>query len=69
MPCAKRNAEFALEYLKREGIPCVAKSTGGSQARQVKFFPYSGAVKHRFVANDVQVDTKPVTVANDVEMF
>ncbi|MEM9970253.1 MAG: chemotaxis protein CheD, partial [Pseudomonadota bacterium] len=63
------NAEFALEYLEREGIPCLAKSTGGNQARQVRFFPHTGKVKHRYVAENPDPPKARAVELNDVELF
>ena len=65
----RRNAAFATTYLEREGIPIVAKSTGGHQARQVKFSPYSGVVKHRLVSAQIApVETRKLAT-NEVELF
>ena len=64
-----RNARFAIGYLEREGIVCDAVSTGGDSARQVKFWPESGAAKQRLV-RDAPVILRPVVIeANDVELF
>lgn len=66
-----RNAAFARDFLRAEGIPCVAESLGGTRARQVRFWPYSGRVQHRFVGeaavrDEIPARSKP---ANDVEFF
>ena len=37
-----KNAEFALEFLRLEGIPCMANSLGGERARRVRFWPLTG---------------------------
>lgn len=37
-----RNAQFALDYLRAEGIPVVAQDLGGIHPRKVAFFPLSG---------------------------
>lgn len=39
------NAQFAIDFLTREGIPCVSKSLGGKKARRVQFNPYTGAAR------------------------
>lgn len=39
------NAAFAIDFLEREGIPCVSKSIGGNQARRVQFAPVTGAAR------------------------
>jgi chemotaxis protein CheD len=40
----ERNAEFALDYLKRENIRVLAQNLGGDEASKVYFFPYTGRV-------------------------
>lgn len=63
-----RNATFARCFLVSEGIPCDAESTGGSKARNIRFWPESGRVRQRFVEEAPEVVlVKPV--ANDVELF
>ncbi|MCK9284338.1 MAG: chemotaxis protein CheD [Rhodocyclaceae bacterium] len=39
----ERNAEFAVEWLEREGIPLVARDFGGAWSRKVIFSARSGA--------------------------
>ncbi len=67
------NANFILEYLTAEGIPCLGKSLGGSAARQIRFFPAEGRVMQRTVAAAPEVVEKarPPEVAerNGVELF
>lgn len=41
------NSAFTLEFLARENIECVAQSLGGQSARQLVFWPHSGAVRQR----------------------
>jgi chemotaxis protein CheD len=36
---SQSNIDFALEYLKLEGIPITASDVGGHQARKIYFFP------------------------------
>lgn len=42
MAIGQRNAEFAKEWLKREGIPLVAQDFGGAWSRKVIFTPQGG---------------------------
>ena len=64
-----RNATFVLNFLRHEDIACDAESTGGDCARQLKFWPESGAAKQRLVRN-APIMHKPVQAAtNDVELF
>lgn len=41
----KRNIDFALDYLAREGLSVVAQDVGGEFPRKVLYFPDTGAVK------------------------
>lgn len=42
MAIGQRNAEFAREWLDREGIPLVASDFGGAWSRKVIFTPING---------------------------
>lgn len=42
MAIGQRNAEFAREWLEREGIPLVASDFGGAWSRKVVFTPLNG---------------------------
>ena len=37
-----KNAAFATEFLKAEGIPCIAQSMGGDRGRRIRFWPTTG---------------------------
>ena len=52
------NAEFAHDFLRIEGIPCLAESLGGTQARRVTFHPVSGRARQLLIPN-TQVDETP----------
>ena len=41
----RNNADFALDFLMRESIPCVAQSLGGDKARRIQFTPTTGAAR------------------------
>lgn len=43
------NCAFTLDYLKRENIPCVSQSLGRDVARQLQFWPVTGAARQRIV--------------------
>jgi len=64
-----RNARFAVNYLAREGIACDAASIGGDFARQVRFWPESGAAKQRLVRDAPVVHRSVIVKTNDVELF
>jgi chemotaxis protein CheD len=42
MAIGQRNAEFAKEWLEREGIPLAAQDFGGAWSRKVLFTPDTG---------------------------
>ncbi|MEM0948530.1 MAG: chemotaxis protein CheD [Pseudomonadota bacterium] len=67
----ERNAAFAFEYLRIEGIPCHSSSVGGTQARQIRFWPENGRVRQRFVreaeAPSVQLNV-PLS-SNEMELL
>jgi len=65
-----RNAEFVRDFLRREGIACVAQSLGGTSARRVEFWPETGRARQRMVAQ-TPVPEMPVKVeaSSDVELF
>ncbi len=52
----ERNARYALEYLKAEGINVAAQNLGGSFARKLYFFPSTGHVMMRKL-KDLSNDT------------
>ncbi|MEL6170016.1 MAG: chemotaxis protein CheD [Pseudomonadota bacterium] len=65
-----RNVTFVDEFLEAERIPVMARSTGGHQARQVRFWPGSGRARQRLApqsdVREMQVGARP---ANEVELF
>lgn len=50
------NARFAKTYLETEGIPCLAESLGGTNARRVLFRPATGHVRQMLVVNTELVE-------------
>ncbi len=69
------NAEFARSFLADEGIPCLAESTGGTQARRIRFWPTSGRVKQLLVTSDAAQTEAPKPAAppkpatHDITLF
>jgi chemotaxis protein CheD len=72
------NAQFALEFLKDEGVAHVGGSLGGSQARRVEFWPVSGRARQVLLQdrqNVFETETRftrpaPVGVpSDDLELF
>lgn len=51
----RRNIDFVLDYLTRDGLSVIAQDLGGDHPRKVLYFPDTGAIKMRrlrAVAND-----------------
>ena len=68
----RTNAEFALEFLDREGIPCVSQSIGGDLARRVQFTPATGAARQLQIAGAGQVIEpvqRRVAPASEITLF
>ena len=67
------NAEFAQEFLRREGIVVMREDLGGTNARRVDFRPASGQIRCRTVedrlAPPVTPTTRPARASGDVELF
>ncbi|MEJ8561285.1 chemotaxis protein CheD [Yoonia sp. GPGPB17] len=65
------NANFAEEFLKQEGIPCISQSLGGEQARRVQFTPTTGAARQLQISGDGPeiIPTKKVPPPPDITLF
>jgi chemotaxis protein CheD len=67
------NADFAREFVQREGIDLVRQALGGGNARRVDFRPALGQVRCRSVqdrhAPPVQPIPRPAKATGDVELF
>lgn len=53
-PIGDANASFARAFLTAEGIPCLAESYGGQNARRVLFWPQSGKAQQKIVPEMVE---------------
>ncbi len=53
------NAEFAKQFLDQEGLPIFSESLGGTMARRVKFWPYSGKAQQLLIPNDPGLSVAP----------
>lgn len=47
------NCAFTVEYLQRENIPCVSQSLGSDVARQLRFWPVTGAAHQKIVRKEI----------------
>lgn len=66
------NADFAREFLNREGIFCVSESLGGKQARRIQFVPSTGAARQMQIADPgPQLDPpkRPAPRTADITLF
>jgi chemotaxis protein CheD len=70
MDIGARNVAFVEQFLKREGIAIDAASTGGTHARQIRFWPNGGQARQRLVvAAPMPVVPAVLPKASDVELF
>ncbi len=50
----RQNAEFAENFLQRDGIRLVGKDVGGDRARRLQFWPFSGRARQMYVTTDLR---------------
>lgn len=55
----EQNAAFVKSFLQAEGIPIQIESTGGKQARRIRFFPHTGEAKQMLTAESVSQAPPP----------
>lgn len=67
-----RNAEFARNFLRDEGITLVSSSLGGASGRRVQYWPVSGRARQAFSGDPTEVGPPPATQsmpAGNLELF
>lgn len=73
-----KNAEFALNFLQLEGIPCAGQSLGGDRARRIRFWPTNGRAGQMLLestqpelikAERAKAAPQPPAAAGVVELF
>ena len=73
-----RNAEFAEQFLRDEGIALIAACTGGTRARKIQFWPNTGRARQSLVEDNIasiaarelrEQNTSKPTTSGDVELF
>lgn len=73
MPIGTANANFARNFLEREGIPLTHAELGGNQARRVDFRPAVGKARCRTVERTLAPETRPAprsyADSGEVELF
>ncbi len=65
----RRNSDFCLSFLAAEGIACVAESLGGTHARQVRFWPWTGRAKVKRINQIPQEKLLEVPITKPIELF
>ena len=50
----KKNTEFAIQFLKYEGIRVVGGDSGGEQGRRLQFWPVSGRARQSYISSGVE---------------
>jgi chemotaxis protein CheD len=45
------NADFALSFLRNEGIPIVGECLRGTQGRRIQYWPVSGRARRQFISS------------------
>lgn len=66
------NAQFAIDFIEREGITCVSQSLGGEKARRVQFNPSSGAARQLQItgpAPEAETVRRAPPPATDITLF
>ena len=76
----RKNATFALDYVRREGLKLVGQDFGGGSARRVHYFPHSGRAMRKLLRPEALSDTinqelnfmsslRSQPIEGDVELF
>ena len=68
----RQNATFARQFLRTEGIACLAESLGGTKARRVLYWPVSGIARQHLLdaqSSPVVREAPRAPSGGDVEMF
>jgi len=50
----KKNTEFAIKFLKYEGIKFIGGDNGGEQGRRLQFWPVSGRARQSYISTGVE---------------
>lgn len=67
-----KNCEFATGFLELEGMPVIASSLGGGQARAIRFTPTTGRVSQLLVDDDNSgffVPPVPTRPQDEIQFF
>lgn len=61
------NGKFAVDFLANEGIPCIAQSLGGTNARRIRFTPTTGYAQQLIVQQDELKTVPPARASSRSE--
>jgi chemotaxis protein CheD len=50
----RKNTDFAVKFLKYEGIPIVGGDTGGERGRRLQFWPVTGRARQSYIQAGVE---------------
>ena len=64
-----RNVAFVEKFLQDDGIPILSTSTGGTQARRLRFWPGTGQVRMKLVEEIPVEAPKSKTGGGELELF
>ncbi|WP_448204449.1 chemotaxis protein [Azospirillum sp. sgz302134] len=76
----QRNARFALDYIRREGLKLVGQDLGGASARRIHYFPHTGKAMRKMLRPEALSETasqelhfrstlRQQPIEGDVELF
>lgn len=54
----ERNIRVAIDILKEQGIPVVAKSVGGKVGRRIEFVTSTGEVRQKYIQKTIDVNNE-----------
>ncbi|MBK3735891.1 chemotaxis protein CheD [Azospirillum brasilense] len=76
----QRNAAFALDYVRREGLKLMGQDLGGASARRIHYFPHTGRAMRKMLRPEALSETanqelhfrsslRHQPIEGDVELF
>ncbi|QCO15430.1 chemotaxis protein [Azospirillum brasilense] len=76
----QRNAAFALDYVRREGLKLMGQDLGGASARRIHYFPHTGKAMRKMLRPEALSETanqelnfrsslRHQPIEGDVELF
>lgn len=67
MDIGSENAKFAKWFIENEGFEFVDSCVGGRVGRNVRFWPTTGRVQRRFMADNFEVEERTPTLASPAD--